>query len=79
MDLLERIDKLILETTFSAGIIGSGQTRVHGDYTQSIVIMQQKEPDNKNAVKFNSLLGAFVPSEWESDIIDPKEQKGDLE
>ena len=79
MDILEKIDKLILETTFVSGIVGSGQTRAVGGYDQTIKIMQQKEPDNKKAVKFSSLLGAFVPSEWESDVIDPEEQKGDLE
>jgi hypothetical protein len=86
-DITSRIDKLLIETTVVGGsyvagtttnIVGSGQTRAVGDYTQFITIMQQKEPDNKRAVKFNKLLGAFVPSRWESDIIDPEEEKGDL-
>jgi hypothetical protein len=69
-EIINRIDKLLIETIVVGGsyiagttvnIIGSGQTRAHGDYTQSINIMQQKEPNNKLAVKFNKVLGAFVP------------------
>ncbi len=77
MDITEKIDKLLIETIVVGGsyiagttvnIIGSGQTRAHGDYTQAIDIMQQKEPDNKNAVKFNKILGAFVPREQQQDV-----------
>lgn len=67
-NILERIDKLILETSFSAAVVGSGQTRVHGDYTQDITIMQQKEPFNKEPVRFSKLLGAFVPREKQPDV-----------
>ena len=69
-EIINRIDKLLIEAIVVGGsyiagttvnIIGSGQTRAVGDYTQSITIMQQKEPDNKLSVKFNKILGAFVP------------------
>ena len=76
--LIDRIDKLLIGEmsvvggSYIAGttinVIGSKQTRAHGDYTQSIEIMQQKEPDNKNAVKFDSILGAFVPREQQLDV-----------
>jgi len=76
--LIDRIDKLLIGEmsvvggSYIAGttinVIGSQQTRAHGDYTQSIEIMQQKEPDNKNAVKFDSILGAFVPREQQLDV-----------
>jgi hypothetical protein len=68
--IINRIDKLLVEMSVVGGsyiggttvnVIGSGQTRAVGDYGQSITIMQQKEPDNKLAVKFNKILGAFVP------------------
>lgn len=78
MNLIDRIDKLLIGEmsvvggSYIAGttinIIGSQQTRAHGDYTQAIEIMQQKEPDNKNAVKFDSILGAFVPREKQQDV-----------
>ena len=76
--LIDRIDKLLIGEMVVVGgsyidgttinVIGSGQTRAHGDYTQAIEIMQQKEPDNKNAVKFDSILGAFVPREKQPDV-----------
>lgn len=76
--LIDRIDKLLIGEmsvvggSYIAGttinVIGSQQTRAHGDYTQAIDIMQQKEPDNKNAVKFDSILGAFVPREKQQDV-----------
>ena len=76
--LIDRIDKLLIGEmsvvggSYIAGttinVIGSQQTRANGDYTQSIEIMQQKEPDNKNAVKFDSILGAFVPREQQLDV-----------
>ena len=76
-DITERIGKLLIETIVVGGsyisgttinVIGSQQTRAVGDYTQAIEIMQQKEPDNKNAVRFNKILGAFVPREQQQDV-----------
>ena len=78
MKLIDRIDKLLIGEmsvvggSYIAGttinVIGSQQTRAHGDYTQAIEIMQQKEPDNKNAVKFDSILGAYVPKEHDTQV-----------
>jgi len=87
MDLLEKIDKILVETTVVGGsyisgntsITGSQQTRAVGGYNQEITIMQQKEKDNKLAVKFNNILGAYVPSSWQDDTVSPEEDKGDLE
>ena len=76
-EIINRIDKLLIETIVVGGsyiagttvnIIGSGQTRAVGDYTQAITTMQQKEPYNKNAVKFNKILGAFVPREQQQPV-----------
>jgi len=78
MNLIDRIDKLLIGEmsvvggSYIAGttinVIGSQQTRAHGDYTQAIEIMQQKEADNKNALKFDSILGAFVAREKQQDV-----------
>jgi hypothetical protein len=88
-DVTKKIDRLLIKEMVVVGgsyingttvnVIGSGQTRAVGGYDQYINILQQKEPDNKNAVKFNKLLGAFVPSSWQTGIVDPEEDKGDLE
>ncbi len=76
--IIDRIDKLLIGEMNVVGgsyisgttinVIGSQQTRAHGDYTQEIEIMQQKEPDNKNAVRFNKILGAFYPKEEQEDV-----------
>lgn len=76
--LIDRIDKLLIGEmsvvggSYIAGttinVIGSQQTRAHGDYTQAIDIMQQKEPNNRNAVMFNKILGAFVPRKQQPDV-----------
>ena len=76
--IIDRIDKLLIgEMTVVGGsyiagtttnIVGSQQTRAVGDYTQAIEIMQQKEPYNRMSVKFDSILGAFVPKEKQPDV-----------
>ena len=77
-NLIDRIDKLLVTEMVVVGgsyiagttvnVIGSQQTRAVGDYTQDIEIMQQKEPYNRNAVRFNKILGAFVPREEQPDV-----------
>ena len=76
--IINRIDKMLIGEMVVVGgsyiagttvnVIGSQQTRAVGDYTQDIEIMQQKEPYNRNAVRFNKILGAFVPREEQPDV-----------
>lgn len=72
MNLIEKIDKMLLDSTVVGGsyiggtttsIVGSQQTRTGAEETNPIVTMQQKEPFNKKPVKFSTLLGGYVPKD----------------
>jgi len=52
------LENRVNETTVSSAIVGSQQTRVTGSYRNIVVLRRQPKP-----LKFNSLLGAYLPSE----------------
>ena len=68
-EVSERIDKII-ETTYSgvgygtgADIAGSGQTRVVGKYSRFGNDSEVMNINKKSGVKWNSILGIYVPVE----------------
>jgi len=65
------------ETTVSGAVAGSGQTRVVGRKNNIMPDLKRKNPEtsvggdptknnlDRMALKFNTLLGAYVPEDWE--------------
>ena len=74
-ELSEKIDKII-ETTYSgvgygtgAAIAGSGQTRAVGMYSRFGSDSEVININKKRGVKWNSILGTYVPKENEGDEV----------
>jgi hypothetical protein len=47
-----------------SSIASSGQTRAVGRYNQNIISLDRKEENPNLSLRFNRLLGAYVPSSW---------------